>query len=137
MAVTYISVERTTGSDVFTNDQSDPPLTDAQAATVAGRFMGLLLARLEEEYPEATVEAVNGNGLGGGTRVDADTWQEENDTLAHLHSIAMALWENPDVWVLAQPANQDDCGRCQGVRQTLDALDTAPAVAPRAEDAGD
>lgn len=98
MAVTYITIERTTGQDVFSTDQSDPSLTEEQAAQVAGRFMDMLLDRMEESYPEAVIEVVAGNGLGGGTSVDADTYSEEDDAKAHLHSVAMSLWENPDLW---------------------------------------
>lgn len=98
MAVTYISIERTTGAAVFEADQSDPPLTEAQAAVVAERYMTLLLDRLEEVYPEAEIEIVSGNGLGGGTRVEADDNEEENRALATISSISQSIYESDDLW---------------------------------------
>lgn len=98
MAITYIDVEQTTGQDVFSTDQSDPPLTEEQATAVAEQFMTLLLGRLAESYPKAEIEAVPGNGLGGGTCVTADTYQEEDAALAHLQSIAISIWESDDLW---------------------------------------
>lgn len=98
MAVTYISIERVTGASVFETDQSDPPLTRDQADVVAEQYNDLLVARLEEAYPEAEIELVAGNGLGSGTRVDADDHEEESLTLSHLASISQSLWESPEVW---------------------------------------
>lgn len=54
MAITEITIERTTGHDVFANDQSDPPLTEEQADLVAERFMGMLEAEVRDAFPEAT-----------------------------------------------------------------------------------
>lgn len=98
MSVTEITIERTTGSSIFENDQSDPSLTREQADIVAERYMDLLLDRLERAYPDATIEVVAGNGLGGGTTVTADTWQEENEALAALSSISDAINESDDLW---------------------------------------
>jgi hypothetical protein len=101
MAITYISIERTTGSDVFTNDQSDPPLTEAQADLVAERYMELLVERMQAAYPEATVEVVAGNGLGGGTAFDGGDYREEDDAKVTLGAIADRLWESDEVWSVA------------------------------------
>lgn len=109
MSVTYISIERVTGNDVFTNNQGDP-ITMDQANGVAQRFMDSLVSRLEEEYPDAEIEVVSGNGLGGGNRVEADTYQEEEAvSLAH-RCIAEALWESSEVWSVAEAAGCDRCG---------------------------
>lgn len=102
MAITDITIERTTGHDVFTNDQSDPPLTEEQADQVAERFMTLLVERMRAAYPEATVEVVAGNGLGGGTRFDGGDWEEEEEAKVALHAFAMSLWESPGVWAVAE-----------------------------------
>lgn len=98
MAITEITIERTTGAFVFEHDQSDPPLTIEQAGGVAERFMDLLFDRLEEIYPDATIEAVSGNGLGGGTRVYGDNDEEEEIALATIQQISHSIYEGPELW---------------------------------------
>lgn len=98
MALTSITIERLTGQDVFNTDQSDPPLTEEQAARVAERYMDLLIGRLEEIYPDAEIEVVNGNGLGGGTRVETSNYEEEMRALATISSVSRAIFESHDLW---------------------------------------
>lgn len=102
MNVTYISIERTTGASVFESDQSDPSLTEAQAAHVADRYMTLLMGRLAEIYPDAEIEDVAGNGLGGGTRVDADDYEDEARALATISSISQSIYESSDLWSVTE-----------------------------------
>lgn len=98
MAITYISIERITGASIFETDQSDPPLTREQADIIAERYMNLLLDRLEEIYPEAEIAEVAGNGLGSGTRVETDDYEEENRALATISSISQSINESAELW---------------------------------------
>lgn len=98
MTVTEITIERTTGQDVFSTDQSDPSLTEEQAGIVAERYMELLIARLGEIYPSAAILTVAGNGLGGGTRAYADSDDEESDALATIQNVSQAIYESDDLW---------------------------------------
>lgn len=94
-AATWIFVPRTTGADVFSSDKSGE-ITREQADAVAAQFMDLFVARIEAEYPDADVEIGQGNGLDG-IKVQ-DDHEREYEIVAHLDSIATALWESADVW---------------------------------------
>jgi hypothetical protein len=97
-AETWIFVAVTTGSDLYSADQSGE-LTTAQAEASAEQYMDAILDRIEAEYPDADIEVGAGNGIDS-FRVTDDHGRED-EIREHLRQIVDDIWSGGEFWVEA------------------------------------